>query len=175
MSAVAAEITGELSSIALKCIREIMWVARYCRDDLLRAVNATATRVTNWDERDDEKLTRQPQLVHCLAIHTFVSSLKTLETIHRRERSPQPVHAVKVIHSSIYSEMWLIMDWQLQTIVCMSMILKPKLTVPNYQNSFQLVHETRNSHTDQKLPSLKLRSSAAGSVPSLMKGSVPSS
>ena len=36
-----------------------MWVARYCRDDCLRAVNATATRVTKWKERDDEKLARE--------------------------------------------------------------------------------------------------------------------
>ena len=28
---------------------------------------------------------------------------------------------------SIYSKMWFFMDWQLQTIMCMSVVLKPKI------------------------------------------------
>ena len=38
----------------MKC----MWVARYCRDDLLRAVNGCASRVSKWTDHDDTKLTR---------------------------------------------------------------------------------------------------------------------
>ena len=56
--------TGELADISLKCIMKCMWVARYCRDDCLRAVNACASRVTKWDERDDEKLTRLISYMH---------------------------------------------------------------------------------------------------------------
>ena len=33
----------------------------------------------------------------------------------------------------IYSEMWFFMDWQLQIMICMSVVLKPKLLVLNTQ------------------------------------------
>lgn len=62
--AIASGCTGELSPFALKHIMGVMRVARYCRGDLLRAVSATATRVTQWNERDDEKLTRLISYMH---------------------------------------------------------------------------------------------------------------
>ena len=42
-----------------------MRVARYYREELLRAINGLATSVTKWDERDDLKLTRLIAYMNC--------------------------------------------------------------------------------------------------------------
>ncbi len=49
---------GELSSIACKVLMQIMYLARFGRPDLLRAVSALATRVTSWTTLCDKKLLR---------------------------------------------------------------------------------------------------------------------
>ena len=47
-----------MSDIATKRLMEIMWVARYCRDDVLRACNALTNNITRWTNLADKKRTR---------------------------------------------------------------------------------------------------------------------
>ena len=51
-------VAGQLSHIATKCLMEIMYIARFTRQDLLRACGALTTMITRWDERCDRKLFR---------------------------------------------------------------------------------------------------------------------
>ena len=46
---------GELSTIACKCLLKIMYIARFARQDLLRAVGALTTMITRWGETCDRK------------------------------------------------------------------------------------------------------------------------
>ena len=57
-AAAKAAPAGELSHIATKCLMTIMYIARFARPDLLRAVGALTTMVTRWDELCDRKLFR---------------------------------------------------------------------------------------------------------------------
>ena len=41
-----------------------MWAMRYCRDDVLRAVDALTTIATGWTPRDDDELTRLVSYLH---------------------------------------------------------------------------------------------------------------
>ncbi len=50
--------SGKLSTIACKCLMKIMYIARFARPDLLRAVGALSTMITKWDELCDRKLYR---------------------------------------------------------------------------------------------------------------------
>ena len=63
-AASVVEETGQLSGVAIKRLMKVMWVARYCRDDVLRAVSSLATRVTKWTPLDDKKLTRMISYLH---------------------------------------------------------------------------------------------------------------
>ena len=49
---------GKLSTIACKYLMKIMYIARFARPDLLRAVGALSTMITKWDELCDRKLYR---------------------------------------------------------------------------------------------------------------------
>ena len=42
-----------------------MYVARYCRHDVLRAVGALASRIINWTVRCDKKLLRLIEYMEC--------------------------------------------------------------------------------------------------------------
>lgn len=43
-----------------------MWVARYCRDDVLRAVKALTMKLKKWTPLEDKKVTRlMSYLLHC--------------------------------------------------------------------------------------------------------------
>ena len=64
MSVGVVKETGQLSGIAIKHLMEVMWVARYCREDVLRVVNVLATRVTKVTPLDDKKLTRLISRLH---------------------------------------------------------------------------------------------------------------
>ena len=48
-------VTGELSHIATKCLMKIMYIARFARQECLRAVGALTTMITSWDEANDRK------------------------------------------------------------------------------------------------------------------------
>ena len=50
--------TGRLSNIACKVLMKIMYIARFARPDLLRAVGALSTMITKWDCLCDRKLLR---------------------------------------------------------------------------------------------------------------------
>ncbi len=58
-AAAKAAPTGELSHIATKCLMRIMYIARFARQDLLRAVGALTTMITRWGEMCDRKLFRK--------------------------------------------------------------------------------------------------------------------
>ena len=49
---------GALSDIACKVLMKIMYIARFARADLLRAVGVLTTMITKWDELCDRKLFR---------------------------------------------------------------------------------------------------------------------
>ena len=57
-TAAKAASPGELSHIATKCLMEIMYIARFARQDLLRAVGALTAMITRGDELCDRKLFR---------------------------------------------------------------------------------------------------------------------
>ena len=50
------EEVGQLQPIAARVLMKILYAARMCRFDLLRAVGSLATRVTKWDAGCDRKL-----------------------------------------------------------------------------------------------------------------------
>jgi hypothetical protein len=50
--------TGKLSTIATKILMKIMYIARFARPDLLRAVGALSCMITKWDSLCDRKLFR---------------------------------------------------------------------------------------------------------------------
>jgi hypothetical protein len=45
------EPKGELSSISAKCLMKLMYMARFGRFDLLRAVGVLTTKIMKWDTR----------------------------------------------------------------------------------------------------------------------------
>ena len=49
---------GKLSKIACKVLMKIMYIARFARPDLLRAVGALTTMITKWTPLCDKKLFR---------------------------------------------------------------------------------------------------------------------
>merc|ERR1711873_97807 len=49
---------GQLQPIAARVLMKILYAARMCRFDLLRAVNGLATKVTRWDSMCDRRLHR---------------------------------------------------------------------------------------------------------------------
>ena len=53
-----AEVRGELANIAAKVLMKILYAARMCRFDLLRAVCALAAKVTKWTSACDAPLHR---------------------------------------------------------------------------------------------------------------------
>ena len=55
---ITAEPEGVLSNIALKVLMKILYVARYCRPDLLRATCSVARRVSKWTTECDRRLHR---------------------------------------------------------------------------------------------------------------------
>ena len=50
--------TGELAHIATKCLMKIMYIARFARQDVFRAVGALTAMITRWDEMCDRKQLR---------------------------------------------------------------------------------------------------------------------
>ena len=48
----------QFASVAAKIVMKIMYVARYCRQDLLRAVGILASQISVWTTESDKKLTR---------------------------------------------------------------------------------------------------------------------
>ena len=44
---------GRLQSIAARVLMKVLWIARFARFDLLRAVGFLATQVTTWTSRND--------------------------------------------------------------------------------------------------------------------------
>ncbi len=54
----APPCTGALSKIACKVLMKIMYLARFARTDLLRAVGVLSTMITKWDTLCDRKLFR---------------------------------------------------------------------------------------------------------------------
>ena len=52
-AAATAAPTGELSQLATKCLMTIMYIARFARQDLLRAVGTLTTIITRWVEMCD--------------------------------------------------------------------------------------------------------------------------
>ena len=54
----ATKPVGKLSKIACKALMKIMYIARFARPDLLRAVGALSTMITKWDDLCDRKLFR---------------------------------------------------------------------------------------------------------------------
>ncbi len=54
----ASPCTGVLSKIACKALMKIMYIARFARTDLLRAVGVLSTMITKWDTLCDRKLFR---------------------------------------------------------------------------------------------------------------------
>ncbi len=54
----ASACTGVLSKIACKVLMKIMYIARFARTDLLRAVGVLSTKITKWDTLCDRKLFR---------------------------------------------------------------------------------------------------------------------
>ena len=55
---------GALADVALKVIMKCMWVARYARRDLGRAVGHLATKVSRWTPLEDKKLHRLISYMH---------------------------------------------------------------------------------------------------------------
>ena len=49
---------GRLQSIAARVLMKVLWIARFARFDLLRAVGFLATQVTTWTSRNDRQLHR---------------------------------------------------------------------------------------------------------------------
>ena len=49
LSETVVACTGALSKIACKVLMKIMYIARFARPDLLRAVGALSTMITKWD------------------------------------------------------------------------------------------------------------------------------
>ena len=62
------EVDGEISElakIARKVLMKIMYLARFARDELKRAIGSLATKITKWDDLCDKKMFRVIQfLVH---------------------------------------------------------------------------------------------------------------
>ena len=56
--AITAQGPGALAGIACKILMKILYAARMCRYDLLKAVGSLASRVTKWDKICDEELHR---------------------------------------------------------------------------------------------------------------------
>ena len=54
----SATTVGVLSSIAAQVLMKLLYGARFCRQDLLRAICSLARRVTTWDELCDKRLHR---------------------------------------------------------------------------------------------------------------------
>ena len=50
--------TGQLQPIAARCLMKVLYAARMCRFDLLRAVCVLAQRITRWDAVCDRRLHR---------------------------------------------------------------------------------------------------------------------
>ena len=57
-NAITAQGTGALASIACKILMKILYAARMCRYDLLKAVGSLASKVTKWDKVSDAELHR---------------------------------------------------------------------------------------------------------------------
>ena len=53
-----------LSNIALKVLMQLLFVARYCRPDLLRATCSLARRVSKWTTECDRRLHRLVSYMH---------------------------------------------------------------------------------------------------------------
>ena len=49
---------GKLADIACKVLMKVLYAARMCRCDLLKAIGALASRITKWDEICDAELHR---------------------------------------------------------------------------------------------------------------------
>merc|ERR1712240_973269 len=60
-----AEDVGQLQPIAARILMKVLYAARMCRFDLLRAVTALATKVTRWDALCDKKLHRLIAYINC--------------------------------------------------------------------------------------------------------------
>ena len=58
------EPEGKLTNIALKVLMKILYAARYCRPDLLRATCALARRVSKWTTECDRRLHRLVSYMH---------------------------------------------------------------------------------------------------------------
>ena len=58
------EKEGVLPNVALKILMKILYVARYCRPDLLRATCVLARRVSKWTSECDRRLHRLVSYMH---------------------------------------------------------------------------------------------------------------
>ena len=56
--------SGQLQPIASRVLMKVLYAARVCRFDLLRAVGVLAQRVTTWDAECDRRLHRLMSYVH---------------------------------------------------------------------------------------------------------------
>jgi hypothetical protein len=63
------EPEGKLTNIALKVLMKILYAARYCRPDLLRATCALARRVSKWTTECDRRLHRLVSYMHLTVNH----------------------------------------------------------------------------------------------------------
>ena len=83
------EPEGVLSNIALKVLMKILYVARYCRPDLLRATCSLARRVSKWRTECDRRLHRLVSYMHNTRDHkqyTYVGDPFDMCTLARRCR-----------------------------------------------------------------------------------------
>ena len=62
----AVEGEGQLQPIAARVLMKILYAARMCRFDLLRAVCGLAQRITRWDATCDRRLLRVVEYAHSL-------------------------------------------------------------------------------------------------------------
>ena len=65
----ATEAPGKLLAISAACLMKIMYVARYCRHDLLRAGGILASNVIEWTVTCDKKLHRLIEYMELSLIH----------------------------------------------------------------------------------------------------------
>ena len=66
------EPEGKLTNIALKVLMKILYAARYCRPDLLRATCALARRVSKWTTECDRRLHILVSYMHLTVNNTLM-------------------------------------------------------------------------------------------------------
>ena len=67
------EECGELSANCSKIIMKVLYGARMCRPDLIRACTALASNVTKWTKSDDIKLKRMMDYIFCTKHYRLIN------------------------------------------------------------------------------------------------------